>query len=53
MELIIGFGLGVLGIIAAAASRQLADEFKAWTPWIIEQWPRSAFCSPLGRCHRR
>jgi hypothetical protein len=37
MELIIGLGLAVLGIIAAAASRQLADEFKAWTPWIIER----------------
>ena len=42
MELIIGFGLGVLGIIAAAASRQLADEFKAWTPWIIERLVKHA-----------
>jgi hypothetical protein len=37
MELIIGFVLAVLGIVAAALSRQLADEFKAWTPWIVER----------------
>ena len=35
MELIFGFVHAVLGVIAAAVSRQLADEFKAWTPWII------------------
>jgi hypothetical protein len=35
MELIIGFVLAVLGIVAPAVSRLLADEFKAWTPWII------------------
>jgi hypothetical protein len=28
--------LGVLGVLGAAVSRQLTDEFKAWTPRIIE-----------------
>lgn len=37
MELIIGFIVAVLSIFAAALSRQLTDEFKAWTPWIIRQ----------------
>lgn len=36
MELIIGFIVVVLGIFAAALSRQFTDEFKAWTPWIIK-----------------
>jgi hypothetical protein len=36
MELIVGFILVVLGIFAAALSRQLTDEFKAWTPWVIK-----------------
>lgn len=35
MELIVGFVLAVLGIVATALSRQLADEFKAWMPWIV------------------
>jgi predicted PurR-regulated permease PerM len=35
MELIIGFIVIVLGILGAALSRQLTDECKAWTPWII------------------
>jgi hypothetical protein len=35
MELLIGVVLAVLGIIGAVISRQLADEFKAWTPWLI------------------
>jgi hypothetical protein len=42
MELIIGFLLAVLGIIAAAVSRQLADEFKAWTPWVTKLLIRRA-----------
>jgi hypothetical protein len=36
MEPIVGFILAVLGIFAAVLSRQLTDEFKAWTPWIIK-----------------
>jgi hypothetical protein len=36
MELMIGFIVAVLGIFAAALSRQLTDEFKAWTPRIIK-----------------
>jgi hypothetical protein len=42
MELIIGFLLAVLGMIAAAVSRQLADEFKAWIPWITKHLVRRA-----------
>lgn len=42
MELIIGFGLAVLGIIGAAISRQLTDECKAWTPWIVKRLIRRA-----------
>src|ERR1700751_4821393 len=42
MELILGVILGVLGIIAAAVSRQLTDEFKAWTPWITRRLIRRA-----------
>jgi hypothetical protein len=42
MELIAGFVLAVVGIVAAALSRQLADEFKAWMPWIIGRLVRRA-----------
>jgi phage terminase Nu1 subunit (DNA packaging protein) len=42
MELIKMFLLGALGILAAAAARLLADEFKAWAPWIIERLIRRA-----------
>ena len=34
--------LSVLGLLGAAVSRQLADEFKAWTPRIIESFIRCA-----------
>jgi len=44
MELIIGFMLAVLGIIAAAISRQLADELKAWTPSIVKRLVKRAVC---------
>jgi lipopolysaccharide/colanic/teichoic acid biosynthesis glycosyltransferase len=33
---------GVLGILGAALSRQLTDEIKAWTPWLIERLIRAA-----------
>lgn len=36
MELIGIVVLGVLGLLGAALSQQLADEFKAWTPKIID-----------------
>jgi lipopolysaccharide/colanic/teichoic acid biosynthesis glycosyltransferase len=36
VELIGLFFIAVLGIIGAAVSRQLTDEFKAWTPWLID-----------------
>jgi hypothetical protein len=42
MELIISFIVVVLGIFAAALSRQLTDEFKAWTPWIIKHLVKGA-----------
>jgi hypothetical protein len=36
MELIVGVMIvAVVGIFAAALSRQLTDEFEAWTQWII------------------
>jgi hypothetical protein len=36
MELIISVVIvAVVGIFAAALSRQLADQFEAWTQWII------------------
>jgi lipopolysaccharide/colanic/teichoic acid biosynthesis glycosyltransferase len=35
VELIGIFVLALLGIFGAAVSRQLTDEFKAWTPWLI------------------
>ena len=35
MGLIVTIMVAVLAILAAAASRMIADEFKAWTPWVI------------------
>lgn len=42
MGLIGVFFLAVLGIFGAAISRQLTDEFKAWTPWFINYLIQSA-----------
>lgn len=42
MGVIAGAAVLVGGIISTALSRQLADEFKAWTPWIIERIIRRA-----------
>jgi lipopolysaccharide/colanic/teichoic acid biosynthesis glycosyltransferase len=42
VELIRVVLLAVLGIFAAAFSRQLTDEFKAWTPWLINYLIRRA-----------
>jgi hypothetical protein len=42
VELIGWLFLAVLGIFGAAASRQLTDEFKAWTPWLIDRLVRRA-----------
>ena len=36
MDLIWVIIFGIVGIFAAALSKQLTDEIKAWTPWIIE-----------------
>jgi Bacterial sugar transferase len=36
------FFMAVLGITGAAVSRQLTDEFKAWTPWLISYIIRCA-----------
>ena len=35
MELISIIALGILGVIGAAASKLMADEFKAWLPTVI------------------
>jgi lipopolysaccharide/colanic/teichoic acid biosynthesis glycosyltransferase len=32
-----GLGASFLGILVAALSKQLCDEFKAWTPWAMDQ----------------
>lgn len=32
----------VLGILGAASARQLTDEFKAWTPWLIKRFIQRA-----------
>ncbi|HEY8009223.1 MAG TPA: hypothetical protein VIE66_21140 [Methylocella sp.] len=42
MELIRLVLLAVFGVLAAAISRQLADEFKAWTPQLIRHLIKSA-----------
>src|SRR5579864_8528161 len=55
-----GFVVGIVvlvgtfigGIIYAALSRQIADEFKAWTPWIVERLLSRAI-SQLPRSRRR
>jgi hypothetical protein len=53
MDLIIGFVLAILGIIAAALPRQLGDEFKAWVPWIIKRLvTRAAGKLPEEQRHR-
>jgi hypothetical protein len=42
MELIIVVIVAVVGIFAAALSRQLTDEFEAWTQWIINRLVKRA-----------
>jgi lipopolysaccharide/colanic/teichoic acid biosynthesis glycosyltransferase len=42
LELIGAIALAVLAIVGAATSRQLADEFKAWSPWIVRKIIRCA-----------
>jgi lipopolysaccharide/colanic/teichoic acid biosynthesis glycosyltransferase len=42
VELIWVIIFGILGIFGAALSKQLTDEIKAWTPWIIERLIRAA-----------
>lgn len=36
-SLIIGFSVVVLGIFSTALSKQLTDEIKDWTPWVIKR----------------
>jgi hypothetical protein len=36
MGLIIAIAIIVVSILGAALSQQLSDEFKAWTPWLVE-----------------
>jgi len=42
VELIAALALGILGILGAVLSRLLADDFKAWTPRIVESLIRRA-----------
>jgi hypothetical protein len=37
VALILTVLLAIFGIGAAVMSRVLADEFKAWSPWIVER----------------
>lgn len=37
MALITGIAVFLGGVIAATMSQQLADEFKAWMPWIVRR----------------
>jgi hypothetical protein len=37
MELISFIALGILGLIGAASSKLVADEFKAWQPTVINR----------------
>lgn len=37
MELISLIVLAILGVVGAACSRVLADEFKSWSPWLIDR----------------
>jgi hypothetical protein len=42
MGMIVGIGVVIASIAGAALSQQLSDEFKAWTPWIVEKILRRA-----------
>src|ERR1035438_5164942 len=42
MGLIVGLTVFVTGILGTALARQFADEFKAWTPWVIDRLVRKA-----------
>jgi len=42
MGLMVNLAVFLAGIISTALSRVFADEFKAWTPWIIDRLVRRA-----------
>jgi lipopolysaccharide/colanic/teichoic acid biosynthesis glycosyltransferase len=42
MALIMAVGLFLVGVLAAALSQQLTDEFKAWIPWVVKHLVRRA-----------
>jgi len=42
VAVIVAVVIFLLGIVAAAASRLLADEFKAWIPWTVDRLIRRA-----------
>lgn len=42
-----------LGIIGAVISRQLADEFKEWTPWIVARLIKRAVAKLPEDCQER
>jgi hypothetical protein len=43
--------LGMIGVLGAALSRQMADEFRAWSPWLVQRVVRYAV-SVLPECER-
>jgi hypothetical protein len=44
LALLIVLALFLGGLIRAVLSRLLTDEFKAWTPWLVERITRRAIC---------
>jgi hypothetical protein len=51
MAIIVTIVVTILGIIGAAISRQLSDEFKEWNPWIVSRLIRIAVAR-LPKCYR-
>jgi hypothetical protein len=53
VALIVAVLLATFGIGAAVMSRLLADEFKAWSPWIVERLIRRAIAKLPDECKER
>jgi hypothetical protein len=49
---IVATAIFIAGVLAAALSQQLSDEFKAWTPWLVAQFIRKAVAR-LPDVHRK
>src|SRR4051812_40673019 len=45
--------MAILGVLGAAFSRQLTDEFKAWTPWLVDRLIRRAVRNLPDSCRER